>query len=419
MARTKFAAWVGIDWAEKQHAVCLQADGSDQSEVRQVEHSPEALIVWLAELQKRFGGRKIAVCLEQSRGALIYALMRYEFLELYPINPKQLARYREAFYPSGSKDDPSDAELLMKLVREHERNLRPWRPDDEQTRRIRLLAENRRELVNDRTRLGNMLESQLKQHFPLALELLRGGHVYAEWFLKMLAKWPTLKEIQRAAPRALARVIPGCNSAMPERVRKIREAQALVADAAILDVGALLVRSLVPQIQALNEAIANHDQQLALAMSKHPDAPLFQALPGAGEALAPRLLAAFGSDRERHASAEDLQRYSGIAPVTRRSGKTTSVKRRWSCPKFLRQTFHEFAKHSRKSSPWALAYYRLQREGRGKGHHASLRALAFKWIRVLFSCWLHRVPYNEDHYLVQLKKQKSPILAYLQPAYTR
>jgi len=412
MDARNIAAWVGIDWADQKHAVCLEARGARRNEFREVEQSPEALAAWVAGLRERFGGKAIAVCLEQSRGALIYALMKYDFLALYPINPKQLARYREALHPSGAKDDPSDAQLLMQFVRDYPDKLRRWQPDDEQTRRIGLLAESRRRLVDERTRLGNWLESQLKQYLPLALELVV-GHLHAEWFLKLLAKWPTLKALKRAAPNALARLLPGGKDRVQQRVRQIREAQPLVTDAALVDAGALLVQSLVPPLQSLNRAIAEYDRQLALAIQDHPDGPLFTSLPGAGPALAPRLLVAFGSDRSRHASATELQRYSGIAPVTKRSGKAMSIQRRRACPKFLRQTFHEFADHSRKSCRWAMAYYRLQHEHRGKGHHASLRALAFKWIRVLFQCWQRRLPFNEDQYLARLRRKNSPLLVYL------
>jgi transposase len=412
MNTSDVAAWIGIDWSDQKHAVCLQARDASCHECRDVEQSAEALSAWVAELRIRFGGRLVAICIEQSRGALIFALMKYDFLALYPINPKQLARYREALHPSGSKDDPSDAQLLMQFMRDYRGKLRRWQPDDEQTRRIGLLAETRRRLVDERTRLGNWLESQLKQHFPLALKLL-AGHRHAQWFLKLLAKWPTLKALKRAAPNALARLLPGGKERIQERVRQIRAAQPLVTDAALVETGALLVTSLVPQLMTLNRAIAEYDRQLALAMHQHPDGALFQALPGAGPALAPRLLAAFGSDRARHRSAAELQRYSGIAPVTRRSGKAISVHRRRACPKFLRQTFHEFADHSRKTCRWAMAYYRLQHEHRGKGHQASLRALAFKWIRILFACWQRRTPFDEERYLTRLQDTKSPLLAYL------
>jgi hypothetical protein len=124
--------------------------------------------------------------------------------------------------------------------------------------------------------------------------------------------------------------------------------------------------------------------------------------------LAPRLLAAFGSQRDRYRNADELQTYSGIAPVTERSGKRKWVHFRWACPKFLRQSFHEWAGHSIAQSVWARAYYQQQR-GRGSDHHAAVRALAFKWIRILFRCWKDRVAYDENKYLAALAKRGSPL----------
>ena len=124
----------------------------------------------------------------------------------------------------------------------------------------------------------------------------------------------------------------------------------------------------------------------------------------------------FGTDRQRFQTAEELQTLSGVAPVTKRSGKTHLIHRRWACPKFLLQTFHEFAHCSCKKSIWAKAFYLYQRS-RGKGHHAALRALAFKWIRILFRCWQTSTPYSEDRYLQALRRQQVPLLAFLPPAH--
>ena len=128
------------------------------------------------------------------------------------------------------------------------------------------------------------------------------------------------------------------------------------------------------------------DNAIAQRAHNHPDFPLFQAFPGAGPVFAPRLLVAFGEQRERYASADDLQKYAGIAPVTERSGKKSWVHWRLQCPKFLRQTFVEGAAESIRHSFWAQVYYQQQRD-KGKAHQAAVRALAFKWIRILFRCW--------------------------------
>jgi transposase len=141
----------------------------------------------------------------------------------------------------------------------------------------------------------------------------------------------------------------------------------------------------------------------------------FQSLPGAGAALAPRWVAFFGTDRERYHSAKEVACFSGIAPVRERSGKRDWIHFRYACPKFLRQTFHEWASHSMGYSEWARAYYDQQRAD-GSGHHAAVRALAFKWIRILFRCWKDRKPYDEQTYLAALRRRGSPLVAALAKA---
>lgn len=409
----EFAAYVGIDWADQKHDVALLAAGCNQAEARQLEQTPEAIDAWATELRQRFGSRPVAICLEQSKGGLIYALMKYEFLVLYPINPKQLARFREALAPSGSKDDPTDASLALQLVVKHRDHLRSWRPDDPQTRLIRILAEDRRGLIEQRTRLCNQLQDRLKQVFPLALEVL--GSLTTELAAEFLARYSSFEELRQAQAEEIAALYRLHNlgqAKIQERLERIAAAQPLTTDSALVDSARLLVRSLATQLRALAEPLRQYDRQLAEAMRLHPDAAIFQSFPGAGDAMAPRLLAAFGSDRQRLDNAAQMQDLSGVSPVTRRSGKSVSILRRWACNKFLTQTFHEFAQHSLPRSAWAKAYYELQRQ-RGKKHHAAVRALAFKWIRIMFRCWKQRVCYNELIYCAELLQRRSPLLAHL------
>ncbi|MCA1602177.1 MAG: IS110 family transposase [Acidobacteria bacterium] len=140
----QFAALIGIDWSDNKHDICLVDTATGAQELSVVKHTPEALNEWAQTLRARFGGAKVAVCLEQSRGPLIYALLKYDFLILYPINPKTLARFREAFTPSRAKDDPQDAEYLVELLIHHRERLKAWMPDDERTRTLQLLVEHRR-----------------------------------------------------------------------------------------------------------------------------------------------------------------------------------------------------------------------------------------------------------------------------------
>ena len=171
-----------------------------------------------------------------------------------------------------------------------------------------------------------------------------------------------------------------------------------------------VVKVLVQLIQVLHEGIEGLNQQIQEAAEAHPDFFIFESLPRAGATMAPRLLAAFGSQRERYQNAAEVQTLSGIAPVTESSGKSSWVHFRFACPKFLRQSFHEWAALSITQSQWARAYYELQRR-RGKKHHAAVRALAFKWIRVIYRCWKERVAYDENVYLAALAKHNSPLVA--------
>src|SRR6516164_10156940 len=157
------AAYIGIDWADEKHAVALRS-ATEPAKIQNqlIDQRPEALMEWVGELQQRFGGQgKILVCLEQSRGALIYHLMGYEFFELYPVNPLQLARYRETFSPGGAKDDRADAELLCELLYCHRDRLRAWKADSELTRKLVFFTEGRREAVDQRARLSQAIKSQL------------------------------------------------------------------------------------------------------------------------------------------------------------------------------------------------------------------------------------------------------------------
>lgn len=154
------------------------------------------------------------------------------------------------------------------------------------------------------------------------------------------------------------------------RVHAIKTATARTDDSAVILPHQLLVQALVEQLRVTREAIERFDTQIETVSQSLPDYALFRALPGAGPTFASRLLAAFGEQRDRYPNAAAVQNYSGLAPVTERSGKKHWVHWRLQCPKFLRQTFVEWAAETIPRSFWAGAYYRRQR---GFGRFASSR----------------------------------------------
>src|SRR5262245_36122602 len=125
---TEFAAMIAIDWADQKHAWAMQT-GTSKVETGAIDHTPEAIEVWAAELRMRFGGQSIAVALEQSRGALVFMLTKYDHLVIFPVHPTVLVNYRKSFRPSGGKDDPRDARLLLEILMFHSHTLRQVNPN--------------------------------------------------------------------------------------------------------------------------------------------------------------------------------------------------------------------------------------------------------------------------------------------------
>jgi transposase len=253
----------------------------------------------------------------------------------------------------------------------------------------------------------------LKAYFPQALNWL--PDLRTDLACDFLLRWPSLGALKGVRRATLLQFFRAHHSArqekLEERIRAIRASAPLVTDAAVLNSSVLMVKALAAQMKTAIAAIKEFDAEIERLCAAHEDFELFASLPGAGEVYASRLLAALGTDRGRWANADEVARYTGIAPVVERSGQSCWVRWRYFCPKFLRQSFHEFAGESVRHSFWARAYYEQQR-GRGKDHQAATRALAYKWIRIIFRCWQTRTPYDEVKYLESLRRKGSPLLSY-------
>jgi transposase len=406
-----FTAYVGLDWADSKHDICLQASDSELREFDCIQHTTDHIEQWALALKERFGS-PIAIALELSRGPIVYALQKYDFFVIFPIHPSTLAKYRDAFSPSGAKDDPTDAEFALDLLLHHPDHFKPLQPQSVAMRTLTSLVEQRRTLVHDRTRITNRLRNALKQYYPQALDWFPRG-VDRVLFCDFITRWPTLKQVKRARKNTLVTFFHDHSlrrtRVLEERLKAIRAATPLTLDEAVVAPHRLQALVLIDQLRVVLQSIKTYDDKIDEVASQHADISLFQSLPGAGSSLAPRLLVAFGEQRDRFSNAAEVQKYSGIAPVLERSGKKHWVHWRWQCPTFLRQTFVEYAAQTINKSYWAGAYYRQQRE-KGSSYQAARRALAFKWIRIIYSCWQTNTPYDESVYLKALERRGSPLL---------
>ena len=404
---SKYCAFIGIDWADKSHDVCILEKGSDEFEHITVEHSPEKLTTWIMELAERFNYQPIAIAVETSKGPLINFLSAFPFVTLFQVNPLSLSHYRKTFRVSSAKDDINDGELLCELVSTRLHRLRVIQDDDEPTKELAILCEQRRHIVEERKRIGNQLTANLKQYYPLALEVA-GKEIHSPFACKFLLRFPTLVNIKGASDRSVIKFYQECNcrrkDIIDERISLIHKAQPLTTNKIIIETSAMTTQLYTRLLQTLNEAISEHDKKIADRLSKHPDSHIFTSLPGAGDVIAPRLLSVFGLDRDKFGSSDDVQKMSGVAPIMIQSGQMKITSFRHACPKYVRQSFIEFAGHSTEFSMWAKAFYQMQRD-KGKSYQSAVRALAFRWIRIIYKCWKENKPYDELAYLKSLQKK--------------
>jgi transposase len=397
---------VGLDWADKKHCLVVRTAPGAAPQRHLVEHKPDALDHWLLELRQEHPRGRIAVAIEQSRGPVLYLLMKYDFLVLYPVNPRCLADYRRAFKLSGAKDDPLDANLLCELVCMHADRLRALALEDVPTRQLRLLVEGRRTFVDDRTGFSNRLGSTLKCYYPVALELV-GEDLTTTMALDLLRRWPNLARLKAAKPGVLRAFFYAHNSRSEERITQrleaLKKAVPLTEDRALIEPLQLQMERLVQQLRTLNRSIDEYDVQIKNVFAQHTEAWLFKPLPGCGQALGPRLAAAFGTIRANFESSDNLLCFSGVAPVKRQSGCQELVQFRYARPIFLHQSFVEFARCSLAKCDWARLLYQ-HKVDKGKNHWAAIRAVAFKWVRILWRCWQDRRPYDDTKYLRSLQR---------------
>jgi transposase len=339
---------------------------------------------------------KIAFTIETSCGADVERLLDAG-LPVYPINPKSAQRYRDRKSVAGCKSDELDAFCMADALRTDGAAWRRLLPMDPMTHELRVLCRDEIHLIELRTSLINQLRATLHQYYPVALEAFTDWVSPSAW--DFVITFPTPAELVSAGKRKWQKFLFAHHMASQE---KLDERTALFAKAneftnpvaAVISGKSLLATTLAKQLRALEAQLCVYRSRITALFRQHPDYACFGSLPGAGEKLAPRLLAELGSCREVFASAEALQAYAGTAPVTKKSGKSNIVHFRRACNCYLRATVHLWADLSRHYCVWAEAYYQQKRK-QGMGHAAALRCLGQRWLNILWSIWQKNVAYDE------------------------
>ncbi len=400
--------YAGIDWADQHHdAVVIDDAGKRVASIR-VDHSTEGFNN-LIEFLQGVGNddeqpEQLACFIETNRGLLITALLESR-IPVYPVNPKTVDRYRK---PSGAKTDTIDAYLLAKTGRSDLEDLRRLTPDSPIVEELKMLTRDQDGLVHSQTRLVNQLTACLKEYYPAALGLF--GKLHQKSALVFLQAFPTPEQTLGASEEEIAQVLKAGRHPYPEtkaaRIRAKLQLPHLEASEITVRAKSRLTIALVSQLLPLIEQIAEYDKEITRLFEMHPDSPIFASLPGAATRVAPRLLAEWGDDRERHSNASSVQALAGTSPVASQSGKYAKAHKRYACSKPLRNAMHQFARLSAQQEEWATEYYRRKRK-EGKSHSMAVRALGNQWVRIIYALWIKREAYDRKVFL-QARKDHAP-----------
>ena len=334
----------GIDWADEHHdALSIDDQGRQLGTIR-VAHSPEGLSqldTYLDRIAGPGGKDQVACIVETTHGLLIAHLLEQGWA-VYPVNPRTVERRRA---PSGAKTDTIDAYLLAKTGRADFADLRRLNPDSELIQELKTLTRDQDALIQMQTRLVNQLTACLKAYYPVALSLF--SQVQQPSTIHFLRTYPTPEQAMSASVEQLAATLkqkryPGARHAAQQIEERLRQPH-LRANPITTRTKSRLMLALLAQLEPLMQQIADYDKEIERLFLMHADSECFQALPGAGKRLAPRMLAEIGDDRTRYAAATSLQALAGTSPVLFQSGTYSKAHRRLGCIKPLRNVLQQFA----------------------------------------------------------------------------
>jgi transposase/transposase IS116/IS110/IS902 family protein len=404
--------FAGLDWARSHHDVIILDQHGSVQEKLPFEHSAEG---WeqLRALVARHPRLPIAV--ETSQGTVVEQLLACG-ARVYPVNPKAAQRYRERHAPSGVKDDERDAWSLADALRLDGAAWRELVAQDPLVAELRLLCRDEIALIEQRTAFINQLRQCLHEYYPAALEAFDDWTCPGAWaFVLAFPSAPVLTAAGRHKWEKFLHTHKLWRSATVEaRLAIFARAEALSGNAPTTAAKSLLAVSLARLLQTIEHQLDTYRERIAATFARHPDHDLFGSLPGAGEKLAPRLLAEIGARRAEFACAESLQCLGGTAPLTIKTGKTCYQRVRHACNDTLRATVHLWADHSRTKCAWAEAYYQKHRAD-GQSHACALRCLGQRWLKIFWKMWQTRTPYDEALHTRNQTRHGSWVLS-LQPA---
>jgi transposase len=396
----------GIDWSEKYLDFCITNLSGDVILRERVDNDDDGFSKLLSSFAKeKIDLSEIAVAIESPHQRIVDFLLARGVL-VYPVNPTAVHDFRKSRFPSGSKSDTADAQLLADYLREHYTHLRTWRLEEPELRQLSLLVEDRDKVVTGKVRLQNQLRSTLLEYFPQAVKAF--SDVTTQTALEFLEKFPTFASTQGRTDEEWKAFLDECRCFHPQARQRFFLAikcQPIEVDEAVVMAKSLFVTTIVGQLKAVVASLKEYNRQIGTLLDNFSDGDIFRSLPGVDVIIAAKLLVSIGTSRERFTSANELQSFFGTAPYTKGSGQYRSVHFRFACNKTMRAALEQMSLASIRCSAWAKSYFsRKRREGKGAYH--ALRCLANLWLKVIFAIWKTKTVYDETIHLASIARHQ-------------
>ncbi|MCX6482219.1 MAG: IS110 family transposase [Mycobacterium sp.] len=393
--------FVGDDWAEDHHDVCLMDEAGAQLGGGRLPEGLAGVAALHALIAAHAGDPgEVVVGIEKDHGLWVGALVAAGY-RVYAVNPMAVARYRDRHRVSGAKSDSADAKLLADLVRTDRHNHRQLVGDSDQVDAIKVLARAHQNLIWLRSRQVSTLRAGLLEYYPAAVRAFPnlGDRDRDRDALAVLGRAPTPEQGARLSLSRIAAALRagGRTRSVEERARDIQaqlRSEHLRASAPVNAAYGAATSAIVSIIIELTIQISAVETELAQHFRKHPDADIYLSQPGIGVILGARVLGEFGDDPNRFTTAKCRKNYAGTSPVTVASGRKRAVKARHVRNDRLYDALDRWAFATLKCSPGARSFYDQHRAA-GDTHHQALRALANRLVGILHGCLRHRTHYNE------------------------
>lgn len=384
--------YCGIDWAEKTHDVALVDDSGQLLAKRHITDDAAGYTI-LLDLLTEYGDTEedpIPVAIVTCRGLLV-AVLRTGTRKVFAINPMAAARYRDRHSVSRKKSDPGDALVLANILRTDMHAHRPLPDDSDLGRAVAVLARAQQDTTWNRQQLANQLRSLLREYYPAALD------AFAAWknglcrpeARELLKLAPTPSRAARLSRTQIGAALKRGIEAEADRLREVFRGDYAHQPPLVEDALGRQMLALLGQLEAACIAADDLAQAVEESFPQHPDADVLLRFPGLGVQLGARVLAEIGDDHTRFADARGLKSYAGSSPITRASGKKSSITRRRVKNDRLNHAGYLWAFSVLTGSPGAKAHYRRRRDEHGDWHAAALRHIFNRLLGQLYHCLQH------------------------------